>query len=116
MFFASSEHKNATLSATAFGSTNFPEGYSDAIISLSFLGNPAVSLVSIVPGETALQVIPNFPYSAATHFENPAGFDNPNHFSSALDLSKLTEEALKNYQLARIFATKDTSILSLDKK
>lgn len=52
----------------------------------------------------------------STHFENPAGFDNPNHFSSALDLSKLTEEALKNYQLARIFATKDTSILSLDKK
>ncbi len=51
-----------------------------------------------------------------THFENPAGFDNANHFSSALDLSKLTEEALKNYQLARIFATKDTSILSLDKK
>lgn len=52
----------------------------------------------------------------STHFENPAGFDHPNHFSSALDLSKLTEEALKNYQLARIFATKETSILSLDKK
>lgn len=52
----------------------------------------------------------------STHFENPAGFDNTNHFSSASDLAKLTEEALKNYQLARIFATKDTSILSLDKK
>lgn len=51
-----------------------------------------------------------------THFENPAGFDNPSHFSSALDLAKLTEEALKNSQLSRIFATKDTSILSLDKK
>lgn len=51
-----------------------------------------------------------------THFENPAGFDNRKHFSSAIDLAKLTEEALKNYQLARIFATKETSILSLDKK
>ncbi|MBI2086429.1 D-alanyl-D-alanine carboxypeptidase [Candidatus Daviesbacteria bacterium] len=51
-----------------------------------------------------------------THFSNPAGFDSPNHFSSASDMAKITEEALKNYQLARIFATKQTSIVSLDKK
>lgn len=51
-----------------------------------------------------------------THFDNPAGFDSPNHFSSALDLTKITQEALKNYQLARIFATKETDIVSLDKK
>ena len=51
-----------------------------------------------------------------THFENPAGFDNAEHFSSASDLAKITEETLKNPQLARIFATKETSILSLDKK
>lgn len=51
-----------------------------------------------------------------THFSNPAGFDNPNHYSSASDMAKITEEALKNYQLARIFATKQTSIVSLDKK
>ena len=53
---------------------------------------------------------------ASTHFDNPAGFDSPNHFSSAADLSKITEEAFKNYQLARIFATKKTDIISLDKK
>ncbi|MBI2020370.1 D-alanyl-D-alanine carboxypeptidase [Candidatus Daviesbacteria bacterium] len=51
-----------------------------------------------------------------THFDNPAGFDSPNHFSSAADLAKITERALKDYQLARIFATKETSIVSLDKK
>lgn len=51
-----------------------------------------------------------------THFDNPAGFDSPNHFSSAEDLSKITEEALKNSQLARIFATKETNIVSVDKK
>lgn len=51
-----------------------------------------------------------------THFDNPAGFDSPSHFSSAADLAKITEEALKNYQLARIFATKETSIVSLNKK
>lgn len=51
-----------------------------------------------------------------THFDNPAGFDSSNHFSSASDLAKITREALKNYQLARIFATKNTNIVSLDKK
>ncbi|TSC86307.1 MAG: Uncharacterized protein G01um10147_919 [Microgenomates group bacterium Gr01-1014_7] len=53
---------------------------------------------------------------ANTHFDNPAGFDSPKHFSSARDLGIITEEALKNYRLARIFATKETDIVSLDKK
>lgn len=51
-----------------------------------------------------------------THFENPAGFDSPKHFSSAYDLAKITKEALKNPNLARIFATKQTNIVSIDKK
>lgn len=51
-----------------------------------------------------------------THFQNPAGFDDKNHFSSASDLAKISEEALKNYQLARIFSTKETEVTSLDKK
>lgn len=51
-----------------------------------------------------------------THFDNPAGFDSPKHFSSASDLAKITQEALKNSDLARIFSTKETSIVSLDKK
>ena len=51
-----------------------------------------------------------------SHFNNPAGFDGQSHFSSAKDLSVITEEALKDPQLARIFATKETSIVSLDKK
>ncbi len=51
-----------------------------------------------------------------THFDNPAGFDSPAHFSSAKDLANITEEALKDPNLARIFATKETNIVSLDKK
>lgn len=51
-----------------------------------------------------------------THFENPAGLDHPKHYSSAADLASITEEALKDAQLLRIFATTDTEILSLDKK
>lgn len=51
-----------------------------------------------------------------THFDNPAGFDSPDHFSSASDLAKITEEALKIDALAKIFATKNTDIVSLDKR
>ena len=51
-----------------------------------------------------------------THFDNPAGFDSPKNFSSAKDLAVITEEALKNVSSARIFATKQTNIVSLDKK
>lgn len=52
----------------------------------------------------------------STHFDNPAGFDSPNHYSSALDLAIITQEALKDSQLARIFSTKETEIVSLDKR
>lgn len=51
-----------------------------------------------------------------THFDNPAGFDSPNHYSSAKDMATITQASLKDAQLARIFATKQTDIVSLDKK
>lgn len=51
-----------------------------------------------------------------SHFTNPAGFDDQNHYSSAQDLAIISEEALKNYQLARIFSTQETQVTSLDKK
>lgn len=50
-----------------------------------------------------------------THFVNPAGFDNPDHYSSASDLAVIAKQAVLNPQLARIVATKETSILSIDK-
>lgn len=51
-----------------------------------------------------------------TRFDNPAGFDSPKHFSSAYDLAVITQEALKSDVLKRIFSTKETSIVSLNKK
>lgn len=50
-----------------------------------------------------------------THFSNPAGFDSPDHFSSAYDLVKIAGVALENYQFARVVATKDTIVASEDK-
>jgi len=51
-----------------------------------------------------------------THFDNPAGFDSLKHYSSARDMATITEEALKDSTLARIFSTKETNIVSIDKK
>lgn len=51
-----------------------------------------------------------------THFDNPAGFDSPYHYSSAADLAKITEESLKDSTLAKIFATKETNVISVNKK
>ncbi len=50
-----------------------------------------------------------------THFDNPAGFDSQNHYSSAYDLSVIAKEAIKKPTIAKIVSTKETSVLSLDK-
>lgn len=51
-----------------------------------------------------------------TRFDNPAGFDSAHHYSSAQDLAIVTQQALKDSQLSRIFATSETEVISLDKK
>ncbi len=50
-----------------------------------------------------------------THFQNPAGFDGNTHYSSAEDLAKIATEAVENEQIAKIVATKDTSVLAMDR-
>lgn len=45
-----------------------------------------------------------------THFTNPAGFDNPNHYSSPFDLTLAARVLLKNPYLAKITATKEIII------
>lgn len=51
-----------------------------------------------------------------THFDNPAGFDNPNHYSSASDLAKIASLAAQDSQFARVVSTKETIVESLDKE
>lgn len=50
-----------------------------------------------------------------THFDNPAGFDSPTHYSSAYDLLLIGKEAIKNARLGKVFSTKETSVTSVDK-
>jgi len=53
--------------------------------------------------------------AADTHFDNPAGFDSPTHYSSAYDLMLIGKEAMKNARLGTVFSTKETSVTSIDK-
>ncbi|WP_219836490.1 D-alanyl-D-alanine carboxypeptidase family protein [Paenibacillus sp. R14(2021)] len=46
---------------------------------------------------------------ANTHFMNPSGLDAPGHYSSAIDLAKLTAYALKNPVFKEIVKTKSKS-------
>lgn len=50
-----------------------------------------------------------------THFDNPAGFDSPTHYTSAYDLLLIGKEALKNAKLGTVYSTKETSVTSVDR-
>jgi serine-type D-Ala-D-Ala carboxypeptidase (penicillin-binding protein 5/6) len=50
-----------------------------------------------------------------THFDNPAGFDSPSHYSSAFDLLQIGRESIKNVRLGKVFSTKETQVTSIDK-
>jgi serine-type D-Ala-D-Ala carboxypeptidase (penicillin-binding protein 5/6) len=49
-----------------------------------------------------------------THFQNPAGFDDPEQYSSAFDLAKIATAAASNPELAKVVATKETAVASVD--
>lgn len=45
-----------------------------------------------------------------THFVTPHGLDDPNHYTTALELAKLTDYAMDNETFAKIVGTKSTTI------
>lgn len=45
-----------------------------------------------------------------THFVTPHGLDNPNHYTTAYELAKITDYALKNETIAKIVKTKTATI------
>jgi serine-type D-Ala-D-Ala carboxypeptidase (penicillin-binding protein 5/6) len=51
-----------------------------------------------------------------THFANPCGFDAPEHYSTAADLARLTEEALQMPAISMIVRTVVRDIASVDGK
>ena len=49
-----------------------------------------------------------------THFVNPTGFDEEDHYSSAIDLARLAVYALRNKTFADIVSTKKYTVTSAD--
>ena len=49
-----------------------------------------------------------------THFVNPCGFDDPEHFSTAADLAKLTEQALQQPFFSMMVRTLARDIATVD--
>lgn len=48
-----------------------------------------------------------------THFTNPHGLDNPDHYSTAYDLAILTRQALRNPTFARMVQTREAQLAIL---
>lgn len=53
---------------------------------------------------------------ANTHFANACGFDAPGHYSSARDLARLTEEALKDNLFAIMVRTMEKDVRTIDRQ
>ena len=53
-------------------------------------------------------------YMEKTNFQNPIGFEDPNHYSTAFDLAKLAAYALKNPQIAQVVGTANITIPNAD--
>ena len=51
---------------------------------------------------------------SGTHFANPCGFDAPDHYSTAVDLATLTEEAMHTPTFAMMVRTLQRDITSLN--
>src|SRR5918997_1041437 len=51
-----------------------------------------------------------------THFENPAGLDDPDHYSSANDLAKITREAMQYPEFREIVGKTQVTITTQDRE
>jgi serine-type D-Ala-D-Ala carboxypeptidase (penicillin-binding protein 5/6) len=51
-----------------------------------------------------------------THYENPAGIDDPENYSSAGDLAKITREAMKYPEFRKIVAEPEATISTQDRQ
>jgi D-alanyl-D-alanine carboxypeptidase (penicillin-binding protein 5/6) len=51
-----------------------------------------------------------------THYENPAGIDNPDNYSSAADLATMTREVMKYPEFRKIVAAPEATISTQDRQ
>lgn len=82
--------------------------------------NDAAKALAVAAAGTEMQFVSQMNARAArlglnsTHFMNPAGLDSEDHYSTAYDLLKLTEEFLKNKTLSNLSTIKETEVKSFN--
>ncbi len=77
----------------------------DAAVALAiYCGGTVEGFVSLMNDEARRLGLEN------THFENPNGLDNENHYSTAEDLAKLTAYAMENEIFAKTVSTKTVQV------
>ena len=73
----------------------------DAAVALAiYCGGTVEGFVDLMNEQAAFMGLKN------THFSNPHGLDAPDHYSTALDLAKLTSKAMEDPVFARTVSTK----------
>ena len=74
-------------------------------------GNDAANAVAVLVGGTVDAFVERMNRRAAelgcadTHFVNPHGYHDPDHYTTALDLARITQAALENEDFRRIAST-----------
>lgn len=77
----------------------------DAAVALALAVSPSVAEFADLMNQTAAK------YGATnTHFTNPHGLDDPEHYTTARDLAKLSAVALRNPTFVEICSTKEKRI------
>lgn len=80
-----------------------PSGNDAAIVLADFIGNGNINTFVEMMNQKATSL-----GCKNTHFTNPHGLDDPNHFTTAYDLSLITKEALKHPEFLEISSTVTT--------
>ncbi len=82
-------------------------------------GNDAAYTLSFACSDSYLSFVDSMNKKAkelgmtSTNFENPAGFDGKNQYSTASDLAKLAKVAVSNPLISKIVATKNASLIDV---
>lgn len=85
-----------------------PSGNDAALTLANYVGGNVDNFAATMNEEAAKLGLVN------THFSNPVGWDSDENYSNALDLVKIVRELMQSDELAKIVATKEADVSSVD--
>ncbi len=77
----------------------------DAAVAIAMRVSGSVEAFADLMNQTAAKI-----GAVDTHFQNPNGLDDPQHYTTAYDLAQITRYGMKNSEFAKIAGTKETRI------